>query len=223
MDIGEPAYQYKFHRFVEGFHFIDDSEGRARWWAYVLTDSSAERTVAHIYDHVCESPEALVRMLGFLSSLRDQYSYAKFQCAAHRPVNLLLRESQVPHRGVDHAAARVSRLTRMQMRILDHARFFEHQRCESAHAGSAVVAVRECEGGVSKFRLSLDAGRYEASATSAVADVECTDVRWASIAAGDLSARIAAQFGLIQLNNSAALQILDTLYSQRQPYCHEYF
>jgi hypothetical protein len=37
----------------------------------------------------------------------------------------VLRESQLPHRLVEHAVAKLTPITRCQLRILDHKRFLE--------------------------------------------------------------------------------------------------
>ena len=40
----------------------------------------------------------------------------------------MLRESQLPHRAVEHAVPRLQTITRMQVRVLDHKRFLEALR-----------------------------------------------------------------------------------------------
>ena len=46
---------------------------------------------------------------------------------ADLPLNWLLKERQVPHRLVNHPTAEIRPYTRMQARVLDHARLIDHQ------------------------------------------------------------------------------------------------
>ena len=83
-----------------------------------------------------------------------------------------------------------------------------------------VVAVHECEGGVSRFELDLQAGRISCSPSEKSADFECADVTWAGIACGDLKASDAVRFGLAV---SPQMPMLDVLAQGPQPFTHEYF
>jgi hypothetical protein len=80
----------------------------------------AARARVIVEDCYVASPEARLRVLHFLGSLKDQYTDAQLTLPADYPLHRVLRESQVPHRQVDHPVAAARPYTRMQVRILDH-------------------------------------------------------------------------------------------------------
>src|SRR5206468_359828 len=138
--------------------------------------------------------DALRRQLHFLNSLKDQYSAAMIVLPGDVPLNRMLRESQIPHRPVEHPVAQAKPYTRMQIRVLDHKKFLEAMKLTDSTRGAAIIAERATEGAVSKFHLDINDGLVSVSKTDASAEVECTDVQWVSIASGDLSAADAARF-----------------------------
>jgi hypothetical protein len=108
----------------------------------------------------------------------------------------------------------------MQARILDHAKFLQSLRLPAHVTGRAVVGVHECEGGVSKFKVDLEAGRMQCESSNASVDFECRDTTWAGIACGDLKASDALRFGLASGSGAGAL---DVLAAGPLPFSHEYF
>src|SRR5205823_12506170 len=176
-----------------------------------------------IVEHAADSHEAFLRQLNFLSSLKDQYSAALLTLPVDVPLNRMLRETQIPHRPVEHGVAQPKPYTRLQIRVLDHKRWIEAMKLPAEISGKATIAVRECEGSISNFRIDLNAGHASVAPSESGADIECSDVQWASIASGDISASAAARFGLIQVNNSPALRILDAMAIGPAPFCREYF
>jgi predicted acetyltransferase len=114
-------------------------------------------------------------------------------------------------------------VTRMQVRVLDHAKLLESMRLPPAVRGEAVVAVHETEGHVSKFRIAMCDGQAEAYPTDATADVECRDSTWAAVVLGDLPARQASSLGLLATPQCRAHEVLDAFSVGPAPFCEEYF
>lgn len=211
-----------------GFEFVDraDDTGAARGFMFLNEHDVGGRRYVRVVANEFEDTNALLRQLRMLGSLKDQFGGATMTLPVDVPLNYLLREAQVPHRPVEHAAPGLVVYTRMQMRVLDHERFFEGQSLptEVRHvSGRATIAVRETEGTTSKFRLEIEGGKLRAAKTDATPDVECTDVRWASIASGDLRGSTAARMGLIDVKRDGALDVLDALGAGAAPWCNEYF
>ena len=211
-----------------GFEFVDrpDDSGPVRGFMFLNEHDVGGRRYVRVVANEYEDADALVRQLRMLGSLKDQFSGATVTLPVDVPLNYLLREAQVPHRPVEHAAPGLVVYTRMQMRVLEHVRFFEGQALpsEARHVrGRVTVAVRETEGSTSKFRLEVEDGKLRATKTDASSDIECTDVRWASIASGDLRASTAARLGLIDVTREGAIEVLDALGAGPAPWCNEYF
>lgn len=214
-----------FTEFDNGFVVVDrpDPKGPVLGWLYLQSQNVGNRHIARVIDMAYDDPAALRRQLHFLASLRDQYSAAILTLPADLPLNLLLRETQVPHRPVSHPTGEIRTYTRMQLRVLDHRRLINHLPMPSESRGSAVIAVQESEGTVSRFRLEVGEGRASATPTDASADVECPDRTWAAIVTGDLPARTAAQWGLIHVTNVSAVAVLEAFGVGPLPFCHDYF
>jgi predicted acetyltransferase len=176
-----------------------------------------------VFDHAYDSPESLRRLLHFFASLRDQYSAVILTLPVDLPLNQLLRESQVPHRPVNHDTADTRLYTRMQVRVLDHVRLLEAMRLPEHVRGQFSVAIRETEGEVTRLFVEIENGRAVARPTGGEVDIECTDVRWASMILGDLPASTAARMGLIIAHNAGALSLLDRYCDGPAPFCTEYF
>jgi predicted acetyltransferase len=183
------------------------------------------RTYLRVEDQAWDSLEALRRQFHFLSSMKDQYGGAIVTLPRDVPLNWMLRESQLPHRPVEHPVPKLQTITRMQVRVLDHKRFLEALKLprEGATGGRVNVAVHECEGNVSKFRVEIADGRAQVSTTNESPDVECPDKTWAAIATGEMPATDAARFGLIRARDERAARVLDALSIGPAPFCAEYF
>lgn len=197
--------------------------GPAASWLYFEQRQESCRDMLRVEDMVYESPVALRRLLHFLASLRDQFWGVVLTLPADLPLNRLLRETQIPHRLVNHPTAECRAHTRMQVRIFQHERFLESLHVPEHYRGSTVVAVHECEGHVSKFRVEIAGGSVSATRTEANSDLECTDGIWASIACGDLDATVAAQHGLLQSSRPEAVAALRCLADGPQPFCTDGF
>jgi len=112
----------------------------------------------------------------------------------------------------------------MQVRVLDHARLIGGLRLPEHVHGSLVVAIAETEGGISRLRIEMDAGRASVSETAVAADVECADRHWAAIVLGDLAGTRAAEMGLIKVHRPAAVGLLDAFAAAGPaPFCNEHF
>ena len=186
-------------------------------------------TVKTQFDTGYEDIATLKRFLSFLGSLRDQYSFATIQTPRDLPLNLLLKEPQMTHRANrNHPTAEMRPYTRMQVRVLDHAKLLSGMKLPADRpAGKAVVAVRESEGSggaTSKFAVEIADGKANVVPSEASADVEMTDRAWATIALGDMTATRAAELGLIAVTNRTPLNVLDGFAAAGPPpFCREYF
>ncbi len=212
----------------DGFFVVDRPGGDAgpvRGWAWFKHSVENGRDVLRLPDFGYADVPSLMRLLNFLGSLRDQYASATVALPADVPLNRLLREAQVPHRPVSHATADVKLYTRMQVRVLDHRKFIEAMHLPPDARGRATVAVREKEGHVSRFAVDVADGRARVTDAPAAGDArfECTDVTWAAVACGDLTATAAATLGLADCKDPAAAAVLDVFARGPAPYCGEYF
>jgi hypothetical protein len=180
------------------------------------------RDTLDVFDQAFEDLPALRRQLGFLAGQRDQCSDAKIVLPPDVPLNRMLRESQLPHRVSNHPYAQLKPMTRMQVRVLDHKRLLESMRLTADHRGEAIVAVRETEGHVSRFKVTLENGRATVAESNATPTFECSDVNWAGIVCGDLPASSTVRFGLAD-GTAAAASLLDLFSVGPAPFCHEFF
>ncbi|HSI36296.1 MAG: enhanced intracellular survival protein Eis [Phycisphaerae bacterium] len=228
-DIERPAGSWLHHTKQEddGWTVADQPGGPGspmNSWAHFDQEKVNGKDHLKVYDLACDSPAALRRLLCFFATLRDQYWAVQFALPADLPINLWLREPQLPHRLVNHDTAGLQPQTRMQIRVLDHAAFLGAMRTLPANVrGAATVAVAETEGHVSRLRFEVADGQAMATPTTAEADVECTDRTWASVVAGDVSASTAARMGLIKVARAEALIALDAFAAGPAPFCNEYF
>jgi predicted acetyltransferase len=190
---------------------------------YFVDEPQDGRTNLRCIDGAYDSPQALVRKLRFLGSLRDQYSSAIIQLPVDVPLNWLLKETQLPHRLVEHPVARVQPLNRLQVRILDHARFLDGQKLPVDTSGKTTVGVREIEGSTSVVSIEIEKGHVHAKPASGSADVEVADKVWAAIACGEVSATTMSQLGLLTVNNQSGLKELDAFSHGPPPFCNERF
>jgi predicted acetyltransferase len=177
------------------------------------------RVMQMSYDDIA----ALRRQLHFLSSLRDQYLTAVMLLPADLPLNWMLRETQLPHRLVNHPHAEARLDTRMQLRVLDHKRFLEALTLPTDSRGSITIAVIESEGHESRFRVEISEGRAVVAKSDATPEFTCPDRVWAAIACGDLAASRAVQLGLASATDLRQAEFLDVLGKGPLPFSHEYF
>ena len=210
------------HKEESGFAFVRAAGQDVTAWALLVHAHTHGKDILRVEDWGADSPSAFRGVLHFLATLRDQYFAAVLPLPADFPLNLLLRESQVPHRPVNHPTAEVKLVTRMQVRVLDHRRFLEALRWPAPTAGRATVAVRESEGHVSKFRLDVADGRAAVSPSDAAPGFECPDRIWAAVACGELPASRAVRLGLADDPGGHA-SVLDALAQGPVPFCTEYF
>jgi hypothetical protein len=138
-------------------------------------------------------------------------------------MNRLLRESQIPHRQVDHAVPTMRPYTRMQIRVLDHEKLLGAMKLHSARRGACTVAIRETEGSVTRLALDLADRRIAVTPAAGDCDIEMTDVLWASVVSGDLRASQAHRWNLLRATSPAAIDLLDAFAEGPMPWCQEYF
>jgi predicted acetyltransferase len=204
----------------EGFAVVDRvGDGPVRGSLNFLHQQTDGKDLVKVTECIYEDAAALRRQLHFLSSLKDQFASVAITLPADAPLNRMLNESQIPHRPVNHAVSKVSSYTRMQVRILDHVKFLESLHVPAQTAGNVVVAVHECEGHVSRFKLDITGARISCRPSDATPDFECTVRTWAAVACGDLKASDAVRFGLATGSGG----LLDSLAVGPVPFCHEYF
>ncbi len=167
-----------------------------------------------------DTPEGFMRQLAFLGTLKDQYGYVHFTAPADRPIHLLLNETQLPHRAVEHQHATVGLKARNQVRVLDHAKVLSEPAWPSeARKGTMTLRINTPEDESVTLKLDVAAGRCEATPTDASPDFTCTDNAFAAIALGDLKAAWASGHGLAE--GDAGL--LADLGEGPLPFCREYF
>lgn len=209
----------------DGFEIIDrpSPTGPVRSVMHCAQYQQDGKDILRVNSHFAEDADSFRRQLHFLASLKDQYQSAHIRLPADFPLNWLLKERQIPHRLVNHSTAEPRPYTKMQVRILDHQRLLESMTWPADTKGSAVIAVHETEGHVSKFRVDVSAGKGMAEKSDARADIECPDTVWAPLALGDLTARRAVSLGLITVSQTSAFTLLDAFSNGPSPFNEEYF
>lgn len=209
----------------EGFSIVDAApDGHLRGWMLLTTESIPGKDILHLGDWSAESPAAFARLICQAGTMRDQYSTLHFQCPTDWPINHLIKESQLPHRPVNHAVASLTQQTRMQIRILDHVAVLSKLILPTTARGKVIVAIAECEGTTSTLSLDFSDGRCEVKPVpGATADVCCADKTWASIVSGDLAGSIALAWGLITAADPAKAALLDVFAAGPKPFCSDAF
>jgi len=217
------GWDYWFKVRQDDFWVVDRSEPdviRGYLVYQRVTDQGKE--LAKVVELGFEDPEALLRQLAFLATLRDQFAAASIVVPADVPLNWLLREPQIPHRPMNHSCAQVAPQTRMQLRIIDHKRLLEAMRFPIEIAAKITIGVRECEGNTNRFTMDVSDGRATIMPFASDTDLECPDRVWAAIACGGLSAIDAMRFKLARGEERIA-RSLDFLSAGPVPFCDEYF
>jgi predicted acetyltransferase len=211
----------------EGFTVVDrpDPAGPVHGWITFLHASEGGKDLIRAIDRGSDSPAAFERQLHFLASLKDQYAAATLILPADFPLNWLLLERQVPHRLVNHPTAAVRPFTRMQVRVLDHARLIGAMHLPPQAKGAVSVLVRETDAAASAFQIEYAAGRATAAPLppGTSTQVQCTDPVWAAVVLGDLPATRAAKMGLLTAADPQAAAMLDVFAMGAAPFTTEYF
>ncbi len=198
-------------------------DGPVPGWLWFVEQRESDRPNVRVLDAGYDSPESFARQLRFLGGLRDQYAAAVVTTPYDYPLNWVLRERQLGPNPTTYPTADVRVITRMMLRVLDHKRLLEAMRWQAEARGRAVIAVQECEGGVSRFGIDVADGRAAVQPSAATPDVEMPDRIWAPIICGALSASDAAQAGLLSLRNARVLPLLDACAVPPRPFCREAF
>jgi predicted acetyltransferase len=219
------AWKAVIKRTDAGFFLVDrpQPDGPVRGYLWIEHEKIEARDYLLIVQNNYADSAALTRQLHFLASLRDQYHSVIGAFPADLPLNWLLRETQVPHRDVNHPTAELQSHTRMQLRILDHKRFLESLRLATCASGKVTVTVQETEGTLSSFTLDISGGRANVSSAHGSSDFACSDRVWAAIACGDLPAQRAIELGLARCINQETARVLEALGQGRLPFCREHF
>ena len=209
----------------DGMTFVDQptAGGPIEAYLHVLEERGTQTATLNVEDWGAISPAAFARLLHLLASLKDQYTFARITLPSDLPLNRLLRETQIPHRQVDHPVATARPYTRMQVRILDHRKVLEAMTLLSAVSGKMTVAIKECDGDSTRLKIDLNQGRMTVAPTTGDCNVMMTDVLWASIVTGDLKASTARAVGLIPSSPDDAIALLDAFSAGPAPFCQEYF
>jgi predicted acetyltransferase len=226
------AWDFFLKRIDDGFVVVDRPRlgGPVHGWAYLRHSVENGRDSLRVADIGYDDTSALLRLLHWLASLRDQYAVAALSLPADVQLNRLLRETQVPHRLVSHATAESRTYTRMQLRILDPKRLIEAMHLPPQFKGAVSMAIKECDEGesrpphVSRFKVEIGEGRGQVTmgAGSQSSAFECADTTWAAVVSGDLPATTAVRMGLAQ-GDPAGAALLDAFAQGPAPACGENF
>lgn len=211
-------------KWEDGMLAVDrTSDGAVRGYLAFQHLQKNDKDIVHVTEVAYDDLDSLKRLLCFLATLRDQYSAVSIVLPPDLPANWMLRETQIPHRLVNHPHARTRVYTRMSVRILDHQRLLESMRFPSEISQKVVIAVRECDADASRFELDISQGRASAAATEKSADFECADRVWAAIVCGELAAGDAVRMGLAEQRSAGFGLALDGFARGPKPFCQEYF
>jgi predicted acetyltransferase len=209
----------------EGFIVVDrpSPNGPVLGYLWLQHARENEQELLKVMDGGYDDVAALRRQFHFLGSLRDQYSAVVYPFPADFQVNWLLGEVQLPHRPVTHPTAEVSVVNRLQLRVLDHARFIGAMKLPAEAKGSVTVSVRETEGHESRFSIDIAGGRGSVRSSGGSADFECPDRIWAAIVCGELPATEAVTLGLASASRAESAHLLDVFAAGPRPFCGEAF
>ena len=205
-----------------GYLFVDlADDGSARGWIGTIPVKKGDRLGLDVQHMIFDSPAGLLRHLNFLATLRDQYGYVDFATPADVAINTLLKETQLPHRAVQHEHADCRITARNQVRVLDHLKLLDG--LPLASTGKATICVKETEGHESRFVIDASDGKCAAAASEATPAFTCPDKVWAQIVLGEVTATFAARHGLATCDDEAVLPLLDAFANGPLPFCREYF
>ena len=219
------AWEAQLKRADHGFAIVDrpQADGPVRGHLWMEQTQAGAKSHVQVRDVVFQDIAGLKRQLHFLASLQDQYSAALITLPADLPLQWLLRETQLPHRPVEHAVPELRQSTRLQLRVLDHKRFIEAMHLPDDCRGRTAVAVQEAEGTSSRFTIDVDSGRATVTETGSSPTFTCPDRVWAAIVCGDLRAVRAVQLGLASAEDHAAPGVFDAFSAGPAPFCDEGF
>lgn len=203
---------------TNNFRFVDRQNGHITSQFSLGTEFEGEQGMAVIGKPFWDSPAAFRRMLAMIGTLRDQYSQAKIALPADLPLNWWLSERQIPHRRVDHPAARCSRITRMQSAIFDVPKFVQALKAPPGMAGVIRVKID-----AQTYELEIADSHTAARPVTSSPDFEIDAPTFASIGFGELPPEPATAAGRLTVHRPQALPLLESLVSGPAPYCHEYF
>lgn len=225
VDTGSAGIDYWTTGDVPGFTFLDQQTAGGPVSSFItVTDAlDGEMAVASVEEPAYDSPAALLRLLAFLGSLKDQYSLARLILPADLPLNWLTKERQVPHRRIDHPAATCKAISRMQLRVVDHRKLLESMQLPEAAEGKCVLAVQESEGKESVLAVEFSDGRATAKTSTAAPTVRLKDHVWAAVATGALRASTARHFGLLTADPVSVALLDDAFAAGPAPFSWEYF
>jgi predicted acetyltransferase len=209
----------------DGMPFVDQPTpgGPIEAYAMLLEDRGDKVATAVVEDWSCTSSASFGRMLHLLASLRDQYSFARITLPRDWPVNRMLKESQIPHRQVDHPVPTARPFTRMQIRIIDHKAALEAMKLSDHCNGRCVVAIKETEGHTSTIQVEVEKGHVRVGPATQAADVHVSDVMWASLVSGDTPASQLHRWERIKSTSASSIALLDAFSVGPAPFCQEYF
>jgi len=219
------VWEFLIKRAEAGFFMVDQPRagGPIRGFIWIERTQAGTKDHLHVMDNGYDSVVELKRQLHFLASLRDQYAAAIITLPTDLPLHWLLRETQIPHRPVNHAAADLRQFTRMQLRVLDHKRLLEAMHLPPDRRGRAAVAVQECDGETSQFAVDISDGRAIVTSTSDAPQFVCPDRVWAAVVCGELLGTRAAELGMASCRDAGAARLLDIFSAGPAPFCREYF
>lgn len=220
----EAGWAWMLKRAEDGLLFVDRPApgSPVRGFIAVHHQHVNGKDLLRVNEMAADDAAGLMRQLHFLASLRDQYASALLTLPVDCPLNWLLKESQVPHRPVNHAHAEWRTHTRMQVRVLDHAKLLGAMRLPTELEGRAEVEIVECEGQPTRLSIELSGGRAQAGPPRASHGFACPDRVWAAVVCGDLPATRALGLGLAGGDEPSA-RLLDAFGVGPTPFCNEYF
>jgi len=208
----------------DSFVVADLSEAPAmRSWFVCQHEKQNGKDILKIFDCAYDSIASLRRSLNYFATLKDQYWAISLTLPADLQLNRLLKEPQLPRIPLNHETPEIKIFTRMQARILDHARIVSALHLPDTIKGQCTLAIQGTEGTISTLRVQIESGRAIATPTTAAPDIELSDRTWSAIVLGDLSATRAADLGLIRVHTPTTPPLLDIFSKGPAPFCNEYF
>lgn len=220
----EAGWAWVLKRIEGGFIFVDrlGPESGVRGFVALEHQQVNGKDVLRVYEMLTDDTAALMRQLHFLASLKDQYAATVLTLPVDVPLNWLLRETQVPHRLVNHPHAECRTHTRMQVRVLDHRRFIEALHLPGHVKGRVDVQILECEGHATRLSIELSEGRAQVRPSQSTAGFTCPDRVWAAVVCGDLTATAALRLAMAT-GEEASAHLLGAFCAGPAPFCNEYF